>query len=722
MVKRNSDWVLCRFISARTADGRAYANEWRRLADLVPLASPAAKPDFSSTLSEGPLSSAAMPDVHVVPLTPPPPARSRRIPHSADLDGPAWQPPPPVDGDVRVTRQTASRRVVSALHTAYHDITGELVAPRRLALHAAPLMAPYPAFAYLACVAAAAVPHPSLNVAGVEIPKGYARAMRSEHAEYWRNAVDEEWQGILSNDTLDFVKRSDMPPGSNLMNSHYIFDCKPRIDGSVEKFKARLVADGNTQKMGIDVFSVFATVVKLPSLRIVLAIAAQRDLGLWQYDVKQAFLQSKLDEPLYMRMPPNVPDRDADNNLMVCLLKKTLYGLRQSARAWADTLARALQDFGFVQSAVDTCVYTWSPADVSGDDVRAVGDVTTAGMVLCVWVDDIILAYGRDVDRERFATHLKATLPVDDRGVLAWMLRMAITRDRAACTLTISQEQYTTRLLERYLPAAAGRRNYDTPLEDGVTLTLEQCPEEGSAAHLAMAARRADYMSIVGALLWLAAGTRPDITFATSLLARFCSNPAEEHYSALMRLLGYLRTTAGRVLRFCPDVSREIDVYSDASWATRHSVSGGIVLYMNCPITWWSRRQRSIAASTTEAEYFAAALASREGVYARDFVDSVGFPVTRPTPLFIDSKAALDLAADPVAFKKTKHILRHAYELRDRVLRRVFSPEYVDTTRQLADILTKGLRLEPHRTLLDRLLPVVDPVVAHDGAGAVGTA
>ena len=198
-------------------------------------------------------------------------------------------------------------------------------------------------------------------------------------------------------------------------------------------------------------------------------------------------------------------------------------------------------------------------------------------MILCVWIDDIILAFSRDVDRERFATHLQATLPVDDRGALAWMLRMAIKRDRATCTLTISQEQYTKRLLERYLPAAACRRDYDTPLEDGVTLTLDQCPEEGSAAHLAMAARRADYMSIIGALLWLAAGTRPDITFATSLLARFCSNPAEEHYSALMCLLGYLRTMASRVLRFCPDVSREIDVYSDAFWATRNSVSGGVV-------------------------------------------------------------------------------------------------------------------------------------------------
>ena len=219
-----------------------------------------------------------------------------------------------------------------------------------------------------------------------------------------------------------------------------------------------------------------------------------------------------------------------------------------------------------------------------------------------------------------------------------------------------------------------------------------------------MAARRATYMSAVGALLWLAAGTRPDLTYTVALLARFCSNPAERHYKALLRALLYLHGTVGRALRMIPDDACEVDVYSDASWATKNSVSGGLVRYLACPVVWWSRRQRSIAASTTEAEYFSAALASREGVFVRDLLDDLGFSVTRPTPLYIDSKSAIELASDPVAFKRTKHILRHAYELRDRVMRRVFTPEFVDTANQLADILTKGLRAAPHRVLLDRLL------------------
>ena len=173
----------------------------------------------------------------------------------------------------------------------------------------------------------------------------------------------------------------------------------------------------------------------------------------------------------------------------------------------------------------------------------------------------------------------------------------------------------------------------------------------------------------------------------------------------MMRVLSYLHATSGRVLRFAPDASREVDVYSDASWTAQHSVSGGLILHMGCAVVWWSRRQRSVSASTAEAEFFAAALASREGVYVRDFLEDVGFAVTAPTPLHIDSRATIDLTADPVAFKRTKHILRHAYELRDRVLRRIFVPTYVETAAQLADVLTKGLRPASHLRFLAALLP-----------------
>jgi hypothetical protein len=125
---------------------------------------------------------------------------------------------------------------------------------------------------------------------------------------------------------------------------------------------------------------------------------------------------------------------------------------------------------------------------------------------------------------------------------------------------------------------------------------------------------------------------------------------------------------------------------------------------MDTPISWWTRLQRSISASTAEAEYFSASLASREAVYLRDLLEDIGHGASAPTPMWLDSKAAIDLTADPVAFKKTKHIMRHAYELRDRISRRLFTVAFVPSEDQLADVLTKALRPHDHARLVPRIL------------------
>ena len=272
----------------------------------------------------------------------------------------------------------------------------------------------------------------------------------------------------------------------------------------------------------------------------------------------------------------------------------------------------------------------------------------------------------------------------------------------------LSQQRYTEQMVQRYLTGDAPQGPCDSPMDENVTLSAEQSPEPGTPDHDAMAPHRVWYGSAVGALLWLAGGTRPDITYAVGILARFCSNPGAAHRAALQRLLRYVRDTARYCLCLTPSSARHVEVYSDASWSHRNSVSGGLILYGGVPVVWWSRRQKSVSASTAEAEYFAAGLASREGVWVIDFLEDIGFRAPAPTPLYLDSKAAIDLANDPAHFKLTKHILRHAYELRDRVARGVYSPSYVVTTLQLADVLTKAMRPGPHRLSLDAILSTTD--------------
>ena len=152
--------------------------------------------------------------------------------------------------------------------------------------------------------------------------------------------------------------------------------------------------------------------------------------------------------------------------------------------------------------------------------------------------------------------------------------------------------------------------------------------------------------------------TRPDIAYSVSYLARFVSNPGTPHLRAVLRVLAYLSQTRDRVLRYQPDRAAPLAVFSDASWETRNSVSGGVVLYHGCVILWWSRRQHCVTLSSAEAEYLAASVAAREVIYLRDLLESMGYGVPGPTPMLLDSKSTIDLALDPVAFKKTKHILR----------------------------------------------------------------
>ena len=140
------------------------------------------------------------------------------------------------------------------------------------------------------------------------------------------------------------------------MNCHFVFAIKRKADGSIEKFKARLVADGNTQKHGVDFDRVFATVVKALTIRIVLILAAARDYNLTSIDIRQAYLQAELKEDLYMRMPPG----SASPPGFVCKLKRSLYGLKQAGREWAMLFAEFLVSWGLVRSTVDVCLYTYT--------------------------------------------------------------------------------------------------------------------------------------------------------------------------------------------------------------------------------------------------------------------------------------------------------------------------------------------------------------------------
>jgi hypothetical protein len=355
-----------------------------------------------------------------------------------------------------------------------------------------------------------------------------------------------------------------------------------------------------------------------------------------------------------------------------------------------------LSTWGLVRSTIDVCLYTLDSPPTTG---RPRGSI----LWVLIYVDDALIADNDSSLRDRFVADLSKRFPTEDKGELTWILNMGVRRDRPKRTLILSQELYVADLLSKYASFmdASTTRTFDTPMDDASPLSVDDCPTVGSDEHTDLKAQREIYMSIVGGLLWLANMTRFDIAFAASQLSRALTNPSTMHLKAAARVLIYLRHSQARTLLFQPNTDLFLDTYVDSSWSTRFSCSGAMYFIHGCLFHWFSKMQRSVTLSSAEAEYFGAMLAARDLLFIRELLLELGLQHDKPSVIHCDSKSAVDMAFDPVAFKKTKHILRAAEFLRDLVLRDVVILTHIAGTLMIADILTKAVARPMFRQLID---------------------
>ena len=255
-----------------------------------------------------------------------------------------------------------------------------------------------------------------------------------------------------------------------------------------------------------------------------------------------------------------------------------------------------------------------------------------------------------------------------------------------------AHESYIKDLVEKYAShvSAGYTRKYDSPMEEGLRLSADDSPAAGSEAAEHMAPKKVVYMALVGAFLWLANMTRSEISHVTSQLARFISNPGIIHFNAAMRVLIYLDNTRSRPLRYAPNASLPLHVLVDSSWETKFSCSGAYFFFMGCPFHWFSKMQRSVTLSSAEAEFFGCMLALKDTLWIRDVLSDLNLLLPGPSMMWCDSKSAVAMAFDPVAFKNTKHILRAAEFLKHHTLCGSVTIEHAKGVIMIADILTKG--------------------------------
>jgi hypothetical protein len=500
-------------------------------------------------------------------------------------------------------------------------------------------------------------------------PKSLAEAQSSPDWSHWKKAMDRELGTLEKAGTWFNVPR---PPDKNIVGSKWVYRIKHNADGSVDKYKARLVARGFTQIYGVDYFTTFSPVAKLSSFRTILAIAARHDWEIESFDFNAAYLNGELDddEEIYMYPPPGY-DSDPD---IVKRLRKALYGLKQAGRKWYDTLSRALADIGFSVSQADPGVFI---AKISEDI-----------LILAVHVDDCIFTGSSALLITEYKDKINSCYAFKDLGPISWLLGIRVTRNRAERTISLSQTTYIDSILSRF--ALADAKPCTSPMIPGIVYTKDQSPNSPEEA---VQMKKTPYREAIGSLMYVAVATRPDIAFAVSALSQFLSNPGRAHWEAVKRVFKYLSGTKTLELTYGGE-RHGLEGYTDADGATqehRHAMSGYAFLIDGGAVSWSSRKQELVTLSTAEAEYVAATHAAKEAIWLRKLIGELFPNLIMPTPLHCDNQAALKLATDDNYHARTKHIDIRYHFIRHVVATGALKLSYCPTEDMVADIFTKAL-------------------------------
>jgi hypothetical protein len=503
-------------------------------------------------------------------------------------------------------------------------------------------------------------------VAAVDLdePRSYTEAINSKSADLWKIAMDDEMASLRSNNTWTLETP---PPGVKPIPVKWVYKIKRDGDGNIERYKARLVAKGFKQQEGIDYDEVFAPVSKYSTLRALLALAAAENMELHLLDIKTAFLNGELEENIYICQAEGYEEGDPG---MACHLNKTLYGLKQAPRAWHNRLHRELVSCGYTASEADPGLYSFRGK--------------AANIYLLVYVDDILIASSDMSLVNDIKQRLLGTFDARDLGEATTYLGMNIIRDRGSGTIKINQTRLTNDLIAKFGMEDGKPRSF--PLSPSTKLTKDEGEILDKATY--------PYSELVGSIMYLSICTRPDISYAAGSLARYMSNPTTTHWQAAKGVLRYLAGTPDYGIIY--GSGRNLDLYGfcDADYAgdidTRRSTTGYVFTLNGGAISWQSKRQPTVAASTTEAEYMAAAAAVKEGLWLRKLLGDLDIqpPVIN---ILADNQSAIKILRNPISSLRSKHIDVIHHFARERVMRNEVTFTYTPTSKMIADVLTKAL-------------------------------
>lgn len=502
----------------------------------------------------------------------------------------------------------------------------------------------------------------------------FQECLESDDRNKWNKAIHEEKESLMHNKTWELVDEK-YAKGKQIISSRWVFKIKD--DG---RYKARLVARGCQQKKNsLDFKETYSSVVQASSLRTMLAIGAMKDLQFLTFDVKSAFLHGDLQEEIFLKLPEgfNHPGK-------VCLLHKALYGLRQSPFLWFKKLTDFLKQEGLIQLKSDKCVFK----NPKGKRI----------FYLAIHVDDGLIL-GEDLSEikcllKKMQKNFEVTINENPHFYLGLQIK------KRHGEYMISQSKYCKQIVEKY--SMENSRAKDTPI-----VKEEKDQEQPSNEDF-------PYKEAVGSLLYASCKTRPDLSYAVGYESRFMQNPTTENIKNVKRTMRYLKGTTDFGINYFSknnDDLLQMHVYCDADHAgdktDSKSTSGFVMIYGNGPIAWSSKKQKTVAQSSTEAEYVAAAQCCAQMKYMKTLIEEL-LDKKIKTILHVDNESAIKMIKSGQISFNSHHIEIKHHFIHDELNQGWFTIKYCPSEDQVADIFTKPLQRVKFQQFRDFMMKEID--------------
>lgn len=510
------------------------------------------------------------------------------------------------------------------------------------------------------------------------VPKNFNEAINHENSNLWWEAMEAEYDSLVEHNTFSYVKR---PNNTRIIPGMWVFNIKREVDGST-RYKARWVAKGYAQTYGVNYTDTYAPMSRMTTIRIVMFLCVQFGLIAHQLDVCTAYLNSDLDHIVLMEPPKGF----CNDKTLVCRLNKSLYGLKQSAKLWNDTLNEFLVNLGFRRSQVDMCLYIKTePKGLT---------------IIIIWVDDIILLGSNQDLIDTFKAQIKLKFKVKDHGKLRYFLGIEFEFNETG--VKISQSGYCKTVIDRFGMSASNPQKIPTFKNVFDELRSHQYDEPFDDP--------TKFRELVGSLLYLQQVTRPDISFVTNVLGQQMAKPTQFHWQLGLKVIRYLKGTINYSLNYKKVPQMELIGMVDSDFANgldRKSMTGYVftLASQSSPISWGSKKQNLVATSVCNAEYVALSAAVCEGIYLQSLLKDIDMEglYFMPAKMYCDNTGACSLALNPCHHPRTKHIDVKHHHVRDHIARKTIILNHLPGSENLADGFTKALPIQPFNQFSQKL-------------------